>query len=102
MCVAYPMQVTAVAGDHGQVALGDAVQEVQAWLSRQPAGSKARQLGQLYEAYRRRLGSAVTADARDVNAAVLPEGSRQSGRGLRRRGREHPGPGPAGPDDQAR
>ena len=28
MCVAYPMQVTAVLGDHGKVALGDAVQEV--------------------------------------------------------------------------
>lgn len=28
MCVAFPMQVTAVAGDRGRVALGDAEQEV--------------------------------------------------------------------------
>lgn len=51
--------------------LGRAAEAVQEWLLREPAGSKARQLGQLYGAYRGLLDRAALADARDVNAAVL-------------------------------
>ncbi|HOW98348.1 MAG TPA: PD-(D/E)XK nuclease family protein [Kiritimatiellia bacterium] len=51
--------------------LGHAAEAIQAWLLRGPAESKARQLGLLYETYRRRLDRAARADARDVNAAVL-------------------------------
>ncbi|MBU1693285.1 MAG: PD-(D/E)XK nuclease family protein [Verrucomicrobia bacterium] len=50
---------------------GEAAEAIHAWLLKRPAESKARQLGQLYGVYRRRLQAAGLAETRDVCAAVI-------------------------------